>query len=123
MIFRINNDIAVPALTKRHIATSAARKYRLVNKERLTVERRERYLANMEEKSYQREHYKTHTDEYLERQRKYYVENIDAVKEKQAENFKCPCGGRYTRSNKLRHERSDKHIRSFEVNEVLNELG
>ncbi len=50
----------------------------------------------------------------------YYVENKDAINELQATKFECACGGRYTRSNKSKHEKSNIHIRSLEINEIIN---
>jgi len=45
---------------------------------------------------------------------KYYVENKDAINERQATKYECACGGKYTRSNKSKHEKSNLHIRSLE---------
>jgi hypothetical protein len=116
-ISEVSQDIAVPALSKRQVVTM---KFRLAHKERLTVERKQRYLANLEEeKAYQRKHYENHKETIRESQHDYYFENKDAISEKQAEKFKCACGGRYTRSNKLQHERMNIHIRSLEINEII----
>ena len=50
----------------------------------------------------------------------YYIENKDSINERQAAKFECSCGGKYTRSNKSKHEKSNIHIRSLEINEILN---
>jgi len=61
---------------------------------------------------------KTYRDRHKERvnigKHKYYVENKDAINERQATKYECACGGRYTRSNKSQHEKSNLHIRSLE---------
>jgi len=61
---------------------------------------------------------KTYRDRNKERvnigKHKYYVENKDAINERQATKYECACGGRYTRSNKSKHEKSNIHIRSLE---------
>jgi len=43
---------------------------------------------------------------YREKSKKYYEKH----KEKGKEKFTCECGGKYTRINKLTHEKTKKHI-------------
>ena len=53
-IREVSEHVAVPTLTQRQVAIM---KYRLAHRERLNVERRERYLAHQEEEqAYQRNH-------------------------------------------------------------------
>ena len=112
-----SNDIAVPTPTKRQISTMNDRRN---NKECLALERRQRYLVLREESiTYQRKHYEACHDKYLGYQRHYYIEHTATIKEKQAEKFECECGGKFTRSNKLKHEKSNMHIRSLEINEII----
>ncbi len=113
----VSEDIAVPTLTKRQVSLM---KYRLAHKESLRIYRRQYRESHLEEeKQYQREYYVTYKDKRNEGTRDYYIDNKDTIKGKQAEKFKCECGGKYTRSNKLQHERQNIHIRSLEINEII----
>ncbi len=64
-----------------------------------------------ERKAYNREygkkHYEINKDKILEKQKEYYNTIKDTLKEKHKCNI---CGGRYTLSNKLKHERTKKHL-------------
>ena len=39
----------------------------------------------------------------------WYQDNKEALLSKQNQKFECPCGGRYTLNNKVRHDKSNKH--------------
>jgi len=47
--------------------------------------------------------------EILEHKKKYYEANREQINEKRYEKFDCPCGGKYTKTHKSRHEKSKKH--------------
>ena len=51
----------------------------------------------------------------------YYIENKDSINERQADKVECSCGGKYTRSNKSKHEKSNIHVRSLKINDIINE--
>ena len=108
-ISEVSQDIVVPTLTKtkKQICSAAyQRKHRQLHLERDRQYRYDYHIANNEYRNaYSRD---------------YYVENKDVINEKQAEKFKClQCGGKYTRSNKLQHERQGIHIKSLEINEII----
>jgi len=46
-------------------------------------------------------------------QTEYYQDNIEAIRKKQNEKHRCPCGGKYTTAHKAIHFKSNKH-RAFE---------
>ena len=50
---------------------------------------------------------------YIKNQ-KYYEKNKDTLLEKKKELFFCPCGGKYIRTHKVRHEKSQKHQKYLE---------
>ena len=52
-----------------------------------------------------------------ENRRKYYLDNKDATDKKRNEKFNCECGGRYTRSGKSQHFKTNIH------KEYINALG
>jgi hypothetical protein len=56
-----------------------------------------------------KEYYENHKEERLEYQKQWYQDNANKIKEKRNQKFKCNCGGKYTQSNKVRHEESIKH--------------
>jgi len=117
-INEVSNDTAVPEFTARQLYF---KNYYIANKERLSARRMQWRDAHLEEdRLRQHEFHLQHKESRNEYTRNYYRKNKDAISEYQAEKFKCPCGGRYTRSNILQHERSHLHIRSLEINEIIN---
>lgn len=44
----------------------------------------------------------------------YYQDNKEKIKEYKNQKFDCECGGKYTRDNKPRHERTNKHKKYLE---------
>jgi len=117
-ISEVSNDTAVPEFTATQLYF---KKYYVANKERLSARRMQYRDAHLEEdRLFHREFHLKHKERRNEYTRNYYRENKDAISEYQAEKFKCPCGGKYPRSNKLQHERTHRHIGSFEINEIMN---
>ena len=57
------------------------------------------------QKQYQKEYNKKYQQIHKEEIKKYKKE----YQQKQKEKYDCPCGGRFTKSNKARHEKSKKH--------------
>jgi len=49
-------------------------------------------------------------DEINEKRREKYIHIKDKLNEKRREKHSCVCGGKYTGSQKARHERTQKHI-------------
>eukprot|EP01041_Mallomonas_annulata_P008326 gene8326-17143_t len=43
----------------------------------------------------------------------YYKDNREDILSMLKEQINCPCGGKFTKMKKARHERSDKHIKSL----------
>ena len=105
-ISEISEIVAVPTLTKAQITAAYQRRYRQSHLER--------------DREYRHDYHVEHKASRNAYTQIYYIENKDAINEKQAEKFKCQCGGKYTRSNKLQHERQGIHIRSLEINEIIN---
>jgi len=117
-INEVSNYTAVPEFTAKQLYF---KKYYVANKERLNARRIQYRDAHLEKnRLFHREFHLKHKESRNEYTRNYYRENKDAINEYQAEKFKCPCGGRYTRSNILQHERSHLHIRSLERNKIIN---
>ena len=106
-ISKVSEIVAVPTLTQAQIKAAYQRRYRLSHLERDREYRHDYHQLN-----------KVSRNAYTQI---YYIENKDAINEKQAEKFKwLQCGGKYTRSNKLQHERQGIHIKSLEINELIN---
>ena len=108
----------VPTLTKRLISLM---EWRDANKEHLAVMRRQSYYSHKRDtKAYKLMYYEAQKKKYCDKHRNCYVEHNDAISESQAEQFKCECGGKFTRSNKLLHERMNMHTRSLAIYEIYN---
>ena len=118
-ISKVSENEAVPELSESQLYQH---NYYLANKERLNAYRIRYREANLvDARGFEREYHLVHKERRNECSRNYYWDNIDAVKEQKAEKFECEyCGGRYTRSNKLQHEKTNLHIRSLEINEIIN---
>ena len=105
-ISKVSENVAVPTWTKAQIKAAYQKRYRQSHLER---DRKYRHDYHVEHKASRNAYTQI-----------YYIENKDAINEKQAEKFKCQCGGKYTRSNKRQHERQGIHIKSLEINEIIN---
>ena len=49
-------------------------------------------------------------DKIKEQTKQYRIENTDKINEKRKEKFNCDCGGKYTKINLARHQKTKKHI-------------
>ena len=105
-ISKVSEIVAVPTLTQAQIKAAYQKRYRQSHLERDREYRHDYHQLNKESRN-------AYTQNY-------YIENKDAINEKQAEKFKCQCGGKYTRSNKRQHERQGIHIKSLEINAIIN---
>jgi hypothetical protein len=64
-----------------------------------------------EEKRVQKQTYRdSHKDEATLRAKQHYEANKDRIKARANERIECECGNTYTRYNKSRHIRSNKHL-------------
>jgi hypothetical protein len=70
----------------------------------ITVEERKEYMTE-----YQAEWYQNNKERKKENSAQYRQQNKETIKEKRSKKFVCACGGKYTRSNKATHEKSNKH--------------
>jgi len=59
---------------------------------------------------YTPEYYQQNKEGYLTSNKKYYQKNKDEIIVKRREKFTCSCGGKYTRSGKSNHEKTQRHI-------------
>ena len=55
--------------------------------------------------NYQKEYYETNKNKAKDKAKKYREANKDKFKER----FECECGSQYTRYNKSKHLKTDKH--------------
>ena len=60
-------------------------------------------------KEYYKKYREDRKEHYQEQKHQYYINNKETLNQKQSEVITCElCGGTYTRSNKARHQRTDK---------------
>ena len=78
---------------------------------RLPKEWSEQYYKENEVKikEYANQYYKENTETILNKFKRYRIKNISKIKHNQSTVINCQCGCTYTKSNKLRHEKSTKH--------------
>lgn len=56
-----------------------------------------------------KEYYEANKDKYNENNKAYREANKDNIREKENKKYECPCGGRYTHTNKSKHTNSKMH--------------
>ncbi len=114
---QVPKDIPVPELTALQIY---GRAYRLKNLARLKVKADEYYQGHKEERSgYNAQYYIDNRQVLLDNASAYQAKHADAISLRRSAKITCFCGSEYSTSNKARHERTDKHIRGLEINEIL----
>jgi hypothetical protein len=78
---------------------------------RTEEELKQDYIENRDKTLEQRKEYRhQNRDKVLEQKKKYYTQNREKILKKQKEKYTCICGSTSTKNNKIRHERSIKHI-------------
>ena len=83
----------------------------VVNKHRASRTKKEYYQDNRDElKILSKKYHQEHKEQHNKRSQKYREEHREELNKKQSEKFNCPCGKTYTKVNKLRHEKSKKHV-------------
>jgi hypothetical protein len=56
-----------------------------------------------------KQYYQTNKQTINEKQKQYYQTNKQVITVYKKQKFDCPCGGRYTKTNKAQHRKSNKH--------------
>lgn len=79
----------------KRIASRTPKQWREDNKEAINNKNKEYNIKNCEVIS--------------DYQKEYRIKNRETLRIKRKEIFNCPCGGRYSRGDKARHFRSEKH--------------
>jgi hypothetical protein len=120
------------ATLNKQIAGRTPKEYRNENKEQILETKKEYYSKNIDKikeqkKEYYKQnqeqkkelvksYYKQNADQIKEYQKEYRRKNADALKEGYSKEHMCPvCWGTYTGWSKLRHERTQKHIKAIET--------
>lgn len=101
------------------------KQYYLENKEKYTQQQKQYYLDNQEKikqyakqyrkdneehyKQYFKQHYLDNKENIKQYKQQYYSTNQEKIKQYRSQKFDCECGGKYTKNNKARHEKSPKH--------------
>jgi hypothetical protein len=87
--------------------------FECVNKNRAGIPgrtKKEWCEANKEKiKEKKKEYYKANKEVLLEKHKEYYKANKEVLLEKKKEKITCVCGSVFTKTHKVRHERSQKH--------------
>lgn len=96
--------------TNKEIFLQKCKKRYMEKREVLKEKSLQHYKENKEQIKVQMKQYRLDNKEQLNLQKKQYrLENIDKIKLYQSTVINCQCGCSYTRSHKLRHERSQQH--------------
>ena len=61
------------------------------------------------EKEYRKQYRLDNREKFLEYHKQYYIENRDKILKQMNQKFTCICGSTYIKTNKKRHENSNKH--------------
>ena len=74
-------------------------------------------------KEYMKEYYDYNKNNILEKRKKYYENNKNKISKIRNAKFDCNCGGKYTHTQKARHNKSIKHrTYIFNLHNELNHL-
>ena len=88
--------------------TRTRKEYLIDNKEKI----KEYYQENKEKYNEKfKKYYVDNKEKLKEQMKEYYLNNLEKIKEKNNKKIKCECGGRYTRINKARHNKTKKHLK------------
>ncbi len=82
--------------------------YYLDNKKRIQKKGKENHLKNKEKRNEKRR------ADYLKNKEKikqYQIDNSEKIKEKRNVKCNCICSGKYTHTNKLKHEKTKTHLK------------
>ena len=60
------------------------------------------------------EYYADNVETIKQRSRDYYKDNVERIKAERNQKNICPCGGRYTKRNRARHNKTKRHINYIE---------
>ena len=83
-----------------------------------TRSKKEYYDTHKEEiAEYKKEYYEEHKEELAEKKKEYYNVNKEKFAEKKKTKYTCECGSFRTIGNKVRHERSKKHLAFLKLTE------
>jgi len=88
--------------------------YEKHREERLEYHKQYREERKEEIKENQREYYEKHKEEILERNKQYREEHKEEIREQKSQKFDCECGGSYTNSHKIRHMKTQRHLKYLE---------
>ena len=70
-----------------------------------------RCIVGISKKESDRLSYLKRREKILEQKKEYRLKNKEIIRKKKLVKYNCPCDGRYTQSNKIKHYRTKKHIK------------
>lgn len=83
-------------------------------KAHLTVEERKEQKHELYKLYYDKKH-----KEISEKKKLYKQLNKETINKKNNEQYTCECGGKYTHTNKTKHEKTKKHKEYFLINKII----
>ncbi len=75
-----------------------------------TVNKLRPTISKEDKKEFFKQYYIEKQEIFKDKRRKNYIDNREKIKDKQNEKCVCICGKRYSRCNKLYHNKTKKHI-------------
>ena len=87
------------------------RNYECINKNIPCRTSKEYYNDHKHKK---KEYYNNNKDKIAKYTKEWYDNNKDEINTKRKVQYECPCGGRYTHSNKSQHSKTKKHMEYIE---------
>tara|TARA_R110000796_G_scaffold200623_3_gene316635 strand:+ start:207 stop:677 length:471 start_codon:yes stop_codon:yes gene_type:complete len=72
-------------------------------------------ITDQDRKRKTKEWFINNSDRIKEYKKQWFINNSDRIKEKSNEKYTCECGLILTKGNKLRHEKSKKHINFLNI--------
>ena len=92
------------------VPTRTRKEYYEDNRDAIHAKHKQYYEDNKDTISEQRKQYRENNEDTIRAARKrYYEDNKHAILLKRHEKHDCPCGGRFTHGDRVKHERTQKH--------------
>ena len=82
-----------------------------------SLNERRAYRSEEYVKEYHKEYRENNGDIIREKIKEHYEKNKDIICERRKEKFTCECGGKYTRTHKSEHMKSNKHKSYIALND------
>ena len=96
------------------------KQYYETNIDKIKESKKQYYETNIDKiKESTKKYYENNIDKLNKNCKEYYQNNIDKIKESKKQKFNCPCGGKYSKQQKSRHEKTQIHCEFINTPKII----